>query len=74
MCFISGVLFSHSFNAYGNRLLKSKMLKDDRSDYFATLALTKFNSRVSSWGDEIKTAVHPGVRDALLSGDVDLLL
>lgn len=32
------------------------------------------NSRVSSRRDEIETAVHPGVRDALLSGDVDLLL
>ncbi len=29
---------------------------------------------MSSWGDEIETAVHPGVWDALLSGDVDLLL
>lgn len=29
---------------------------------------------MSSWGDEINTAMHPGVRDALLSGDVDLLL
>lgn len=29
---------------------------------------------MSSWGDEIETAVHPGVRDALLPGDVDLLL
>lgn len=32
------------------------------------------NSRVSSWGDEIEAAVNPGVRDPLLSGDVDLLL
>lgn len=31
-------------------------------------------SRVSSWGDEIEAAVDPGVGDALLSGDVDLLL
>lgn len=28
---------------------------------------------MSSWGDEVETAVHPGVRDTLLSGDVDLL-
>lgn len=27
-----------------------------------------------SWRDEIEAAVNPGVRDALLSGDVDLLL
>lgn len=33
-----------------------------------------FNSRVSSGGDEIETAVHSGVRYTLLSGDVDLLL
>jgi len=32
------------------------------------------NSRVSSRGDEIYAAVHPGVGDALLPGDVDLLL
>lgn len=30
------------------------------------------NSRVSSGGDEIEAAVHPGVRDALLSGDIHL--
>lgn len=29
---------------------------------------------MSSWGDEIEAAVNPGVRDPLLSGDVDLLL
>jgi len=29
---------------------------------------------VSSWGNKIETAVHPGVRNAPLSGDVDLLL
>lgn len=29
---------------------------------------------MSGWGDKIETAVHPGVRDSLLSGDVDLLL
>lgn len=34
----------------------------------------EMNSRVSCWGDEIDAAVHSGVRDALLSGDVDLLL
>lgn len=43
-------------------------------DYFNSLVLTRFNSRVSSWGDEVDAAVHPGVRDALLSGDIDLLL
>lgn len=29
---------------------------------------------MSGWGDEVDTAVHSGVRDPLLSGDVDLLL
>lgn len=29
------------------------------------------NSRMSSRGDEIEAAVHSGVRDALLSGDID---
>lgn len=29
---------------------------------------------MSIWGDEIQAAVHPGVRDALLPSDVDLLL
>ena len=29
---------------------------------------------MSSWRDEIETAVHSGVRDALLPGDVHLLL
>lgn len=28
---------------------------------------------MSSWGDKIETAVHPGVRDTLLPGDIDLL-
>lgn len=27
---------------------------------------------MSSRGDEVEAAVHPGVRNALLSGDVDL--
>lgn len=29
---------------------------------------------MSGWGDEIEAAVHPGVWNALLSGNVDLLL
>lgn len=41
------------------------------SDYFTNL---RVNSRVSCWGDEVEAAVHPGVRDTLLSGYVDLLL
>lgn len=28
---------------------------------------------MSSWGDKVETAVHPGVRDPLLPGDIDLL-
>lgn len=35
---------------------------------------TRLNSRVSGRGDEVDAAVHPGVGDALLPGDVDLLL
>lgn len=34
-------------------------------------SLAKINSRVSRRGDEVEAAVHSGVRDALLSGDVD---
>lgn len=42
-------------------------------DYFVEIfSGSKLNSRVSSRGDEIEAAVHSGVRDALLSGDVDL--
>lgn len=68
------VLYSHSFIAFANRLLKTMMVKHDLSDYFATLDLAMFYSRVSSWGDEVNTAVHPGVRDTLLSSDIDFLL
>lgn len=46
-------------------------LKDGLSDCSTNLW---FNSRVSSRGYEIEAAVHSGVGDALLSGDVHLLL
>lgn len=43
--------------------------------YFTNLKYgQKLNSRVSSWGDKIETAVHPGIGDSLLSSYVDLLL
>lgn len=29
--------------------------------------------RVSRWGDEVEAAVDPGVRDALLPGNINLL-
>ena len=43
---------------------------------YSSLALTLrlFNSRVSRWGDEVETAVHPEVRDAFFPGDVHFLL